>query len=269
MTAPLRDSAAAAVAEPRSGEVQSVMRAAALLRVVAQSSDGMGLSDLARETGLNTTTAYRLLKTLCNANLLCRNAAADKYLPGNLLLDLARSSFASSASARVMETLQTLARRTGETAAFGVRGRTGVTVAFSVPSDAPLRFTGGIGRTESFEGSAMGHCLLAFDPELRQEVINSGTHDPGRCSDGADSPHAHAELVGFNRFAVYDGPPAAGLRQVACPVFDMEGRPMAALEIQGPLSRLSDEAVEAAAIELKAAAESLRGIPDPIFLSQL
>ena len=52
------------VDDTRAGQVQSVTRAFAILRAVAESGDGMTLTDIAQIVGLPPSTAHRLLTTL-------------------------------------------------------------------------------------------------------------------------------------------------------------------------------------------------------------
>ena len=52
------------VGEKRSGTVQSVDRAMAILEVLGEDEEGYRLTDLARRTGLSVSTVHRLLTTL-------------------------------------------------------------------------------------------------------------------------------------------------------------------------------------------------------------
>jgi IclR family acetate operon transcriptional repressor len=62
---PAVDSRGGVLPDDRTGRVQSIDRAAALLRAVAQAGpDGAPVAVLAAATGLNRATAWRLLATL-------------------------------------------------------------------------------------------------------------------------------------------------------------------------------------------------------------
>jgi len=54
------------------GEVQSVIRACALLRAFRQEGESLQLTDIVSRTGLSKTTAFRLLQSLCRGGLLER-----------------------------------------------------------------------------------------------------------------------------------------------------------------------------------------------------
>jgi DNA-binding IclR family transcriptional regulator len=50
----------------KGAEIQSLVRASALLREIARNRDGIGLAQLSRTLDLHTSTAFHLLKTLVN-----------------------------------------------------------------------------------------------------------------------------------------------------------------------------------------------------------
>ncbi|MDP9391479.1 MAG: helix-turn-helix domain-containing protein, partial [Actinomycetota bacterium] len=70
--------------------VQSIDRAVAILRCFDARRPTLGITDLARATGLSTTTTHRLLMAL-QANRLIRQTADRRYGLGPLLVQLARS----------------------------------------------------------------------------------------------------------------------------------------------------------------------------------
>ena len=65
-----------------SGQVQSLTRALALLRALAESGDGMTLSDVAQIVGLPPSTAHRLLTTLQQERFVRFDGAAHVWQVG-------------------------------------------------------------------------------------------------------------------------------------------------------------------------------------------
>lgn len=68
--------------EARAGQVQSVTRALAILRGLAESGDGMTLSDVAQIVGLAPSTAHRLLTTLQQERFVRFDATAHLWQVG-------------------------------------------------------------------------------------------------------------------------------------------------------------------------------------------
>ena len=73
----------------RSG-VQSIDRAVAILRCFDAHHAALGISDIARLTGLSTSTTHRLLGSM-TANRLLNQGPDKRYRPGPLLVQLGRS----------------------------------------------------------------------------------------------------------------------------------------------------------------------------------
>ena len=73
----------------RSG-VQSIDRAVAILRCFDSRSPELGITEVAKRTGLSTSTAHRILASMA-ANRLIRQTSDKRYGLGPLLIQLARN----------------------------------------------------------------------------------------------------------------------------------------------------------------------------------
>ena len=67
--------------------VQSLVRALDILECVSRSSNGLRLSDVGEELGLNTTTAYNLMRTLAERGYLQKDSLS-RYRLGSAVTDL-------------------------------------------------------------------------------------------------------------------------------------------------------------------------------------
>jgi IclR family acetate operon transcriptional repressor len=101
--------------------VQSVSRAISLIASLVEADAGLTLSELARSAGLSMSTTHRLLRSLCDGEILCRDLVTERFIPGPLLMRLARSSIFNGGFAEASHILQGLTDRTRETASYGVR----------------------------------------------------------------------------------------------------------------------------------------------------
>jgi IclR family KDG regulon transcriptional repressor len=68
--------------------IQSLERAVKILRLVAESGDGIRLCDLARACEMKRNTIFNLADTLVSERLLAKTAAGQ-YIIGNMILELA------------------------------------------------------------------------------------------------------------------------------------------------------------------------------------
>src|ERR671934_2661732 len=89
--------------------IQAVDRAAALLKAVADSRQPLTVVELATLTGLNRSTAWRLLATLDRHGLVERDPATQRYSVGHAMLQIAAAGDHSALVRRARPVLQQLA----------------------------------------------------------------------------------------------------------------------------------------------------------------
>ncbi|TCK25730.1 IclR family transcriptional regulator [Pseudonocardia endophytica] len=235
-------------------------RAAAVLGVVVDSAGGLTTTEIAKVTGVTVSTAHRLAHTLVSGNLLCREAGSERFLPGPLLLRLARKSLGASGVPEAADVLKELADRTGETASIGMRRGDDVLVLLSVPSTRMLRYTGQPGARVPLLDSAIGCAIVAFggDPvgQAAEILTRTGRGEP-------ETWAAEIDLLAtqFRGYAVLDDPHDPSLRAVAAPVVGATEIVRMGVEIQGPSSRLLEERLDELGAVVRSAADALEGLP--------
>ncbi len=250
------------------GEVQSVARASRLLSQVVESDVPRTLSELARATGLNVSTTYRLLGTLCGNGLLCRDETGERYLPGPMLMRLARSSLLKAGFGDVRAILDELAAATHETAIIGVVRGDDVMFAMVSPSPEPLRIHCEVGERIPVRASATGRALLALSgrPAARLATELAGETAPLWTTDRRE---LELELLAtqFQGWSVVDDAQHAGVRSIAVPVLSGAGPPRIGLELRGPAARITDHEVDRLGEQLRRAAVQLAELPLSVLLA--
>jgi IclR family acetate operon transcriptional repressor len=143
---------------------RAVGRALALLATVC-GSDAPSLTECARSTGLPTSTALRLLRTLEQADFVTRDDDGT-YRAGPHLVQLGARAFAQQSVVEAARpALTRLVEATGESAYLSVRGpgETALYVA-SVEGTHSVRHTSWTGRTGPLADSAVGAVLTGRVP---------------------------------------------------------------------------------------------------------
>jgi IclR family transcriptional regulator, acetate operon repressor len=245
----------------RSPEIQSVARASAVLAAVVDTADGLTTTEIARSTGLTVSTAHRLAHTLAAGNLLCRDSSTDRFLPGPVLLRLARKALGASGVPEAADVLKELADRTGETASIGMRRGDEVLVLLSVPSTRTLRYTGQPGARVPVLDSAIGCAIVAFGPDPITEaaaVLGAGAGEMP-----AETWASEIDLLAtqFRGYAVRDDPHDPALRAIAAPVLGASEHVRMGVEIQGPVARLPECSFDELGATVRLAADALQGLP--------
>lgn len=243
---------------------QSVLKAVALIGCFVDSPEAKSLTELARRTGMNVSTAYRMLQTLVRTGVLRRSGDTDRYSVGPLLLALASSTFSGVGFSTATEILETLAARTGESVSLGVRDDGCVAVLLAVRSPHQLRFEHRAGARVPMHCSAMGKALLAFgDAPFAAMVTGLGVLARLTPRSVVEPDRLVADLQETVRrgYAVADEEQHLGVRSIAVALPGGQRGASAALGIQGPCGRLTDLRVAEVLGPLREAASAMARLP--------
>ncbi|MBL7491037.1 IclR family transcriptional regulator [Frankia sp. AgB1.9] len=245
--------------------VQSVLRAASLLDCFADGQRDRTLTELASATGLTTSTAYRLLRTLTQAGLLWREPQSERYLPGPSLLRLARSVLDGGDVASTREVVESLGVRTGLPVTLAVRVDGEVAAVLGAAGDGSgLPDPRGLPRLP-LHATALGKVLLAYAaPDGGRVADGTARGASGSLSrftdatiDSAEDLAAELDRTVARAYALEDLEYQADQRGVAVPVRGEDGRVVAALGVVGTTRSLPLDAMARLGLELAAAAGAL------------
>jgi len=115
--------AGAGDAAPGTQRIQAVDRAIALLKSVAASATPPTVLELARDCGINRSTAWRLLRTLEHHGLVDRDPITQRYTVGYGAITVAAAVTDDALVRRVRPLLAKLATVTGESVTLAVAKR--------------------------------------------------------------------------------------------------------------------------------------------------
>lgn len=243
-----------------SGGVQSVDRAITVLEILARDGSA-GVSDVAAEIGVHKSTAFRLLASLEDRDLVEQNHERGKYQLSFGVLRLASAIPARLDLGRQAQAVvDDLAERLDETINVAVvREHYAVNVQQALGS-AAVASQNWVGRLTPLHATSSGKVLLAFMEDRQRDAILDGAAleaftehtitSPQRlrrelaqiCEDGVATAHDEFEL---------------GLNAAAVPVRDHTGAVIAAVSASGPAYRLDKESIHARTDELKAAGDDI------------
>jgi IclR family acetate operon transcriptional repressor len=248
-----------------SGSVQSVARACALLRCFAGAPSSYSLTDLARETGLNVSTAFRLAKTLCGESLLSYDQRTERYRVGPALIALGTEAMRSAGLNSALPVIQELANATGTTAALSIReGRVSVSI-LSASSIHGLRVVENAGSRLPLHLTAAGKALLAFGSEpIAAAVKGMGRLEKPTKRTVSSSSVLRKELqeARVRGYTVCDEERDVGVRAVGAPVLDDGSVARAAVGIQGPVVRIPADQIPQLGDLLQTAAKECSSLLD-------
>src|SRR5690242_5275577 len=160
----------------RRGTIQSVDRAARILKALASGPRRLGVSQLADQLGLSRPTVHGLLQTLAAHGFVEQDRDSDKYQLGAGLLHLGNSYLdLNELRSRSLVHAERLATRTNAAVRVGVLHGASVTVVHHVfRPDAAFQVLE-VGAQLPAHASALGKAMLAYAPE---PVLDDLTADP-------------------------------------------------------------------------------------------
>lgn len=246
-----QDSSAAVGSDPGQARsrnrVQSIDRAVMILRCFDARRPEQGISDLARKTGLSTSTVHRLLASMSD-NDLVRQTADRRYTLGPLVIQLGRNG-------GIPTTLRDLALPVARAARDEEDETVGIhellpngqrAVLDQVESHQELRRTyTELGVPLPIAHGAPGKAMLAFLPAERREWWLARGIDPATPRTIADPDRLREQLAEIRErgWAYSDAERTPGIRAVAAPIFDHTGGVVGALGFSVPTVRMDEDRV--------------------------
>lgn len=200
-------------------QAPAVTRAIAILDVLSESREPLGVSAIARAVGLIPSTCLHILRALSQASLV-RSDAAKRYSVGPRVLTLARQLLARGGFSSVVQPgLDRLAHDFGVTA-IGLRvfGLDPLAVAALAHPSRPWHLHVDVGDVFPALTSATGRCVAAFGGFTRAELVRAF---PDARWEDAPSQRAWLDQVGATKragYAVDDGTFMKGIMVLSVPV---------------------------------------------------
>jgi DNA-binding IclR family transcriptional regulator len=244
----------------RRGTIQSVDRAARILKVLASGPRRLGVSEIADRLGLTRPTVHGLLQTLQAHGFVEQDRDSDKYQLGAGLLQLGNSYLdLNELRARSLVHAERLAARADAAVRVGVmHGVTVVIVHHVFRPDTTLQILE-VGAELPLHASALGKAMLAF---MSEETVADVLAEPlPRLTSRTLSPRALRDELADVRergYARERDEAILGESSVASPIFDHSGHAVGAIGVVGDTERIMPRGP--AKSITSAVAEAARGV---------
>ena len=264
IAAPTRGAAAA----DQRNLVNSLIKGLRVLEAFSSERPELTLSETAELAGLDPGTTYRLLNTLVAHGYVNRIAETKRFGLTLKVLDLGfRAIGRSSISELARPMLHALVSEVHEAASLGVLEGSDILYVERVRAGHDrLGVEIRIGSTIPAHCSAIGHAILAYLPSADLQQVLAQPSNSADMRPVAVGPNELAEALADVRnkgYALRDSYFANGLRVLAAPVLDGDGRPLAAISITGLAMRTSfdefrDRALQPALAAARDIAQALK-----------
>lgn len=220
--------------------IQSIERAAAILRALAGGPRRLGVSELSDRLGLAKGTVHGLLRALQDEGFVEQDPESGKYQLGGSLLQLGNVYLdINELRARTIAWSDNLAIRTGEAVRVGTPHDGGVLVIHhAFRPDNSLQILE-VGAHLPYHATALGKILVAYRSDLLHELTADElprlTHSTITGRTAFDRSLEEARTTGY---ATECEEAVIGEASIAAPIFDRRGEAAGAIGIVGPVERL-------------------------------
>ncbi|GAB2920615.1 IclR family transcriptional regulator [Rheinheimera gaetbuli] len=218
--------------------IPNLANACRILSLVTESDQGLSLTELEQRLAVPRTTAFRILQTLCQEQVLEKHG--KRYLVGAQLFKMGLSLLSSQRlQQQALPMLQQLALSTGLSTHLALPHTKGALLVEVCDSPNPLRLAARPGTIADFNCSAAGKVFLAFHHFDQIHSFAAAGLFNRRTSHSLVQPNeltTELQRILARGYASDEMEYHDDVRCLAAPVRNSEGAVVAAVGITGPLA---------------------------------
>jgi len=244
---------------------QSVEKGFQILEKMAHNKGAMRLKEIAESVDMHPTTVLRFLNTLVQMRYVAHDKESSRYfltLKLSQLGDLVSSQF--SIRQVVHPYLVELTQETRESACLAIESdQMVVYIDAAEGQDSILRTLQRIGKQAPLHSTGVGKNLLLNYSSLQlKELVQQKGLAPLTPKTITDLASLEENLIQVRKlgYALDDEECELGVRCVAAPLVDHNGKVIASISISGPAARLHEERLDHLAAQVKAKARIISAL---------
>jgi DNA-binding IclR family transcriptional regulator len=258
MRRPVKDATRRRASSP-ARTIQSIDRAAALLKAIADSPRPATVIELAERCGLNRSTAWRLLATLDRHGLVERDPVTQRYDVGYALTRFAAAGDHTAFVRRARPALERLARETGETVNLALPKRFELVYVDQVQANQ-IMAPNWLGRAVPIHATSSGKAFLAYLPEAERAAYLPARLERYTKTTVTNRAALDTELAAVRRdgYSVCVGELEETLYGASAALLTEQRRPFGAVSVWGPQHRVPRRRLDEIGRRAIAAAEEIK-----------
>lgn len=230
--------------------VQSVDRALLILETLAQYKNGCGVTAISKEVGLHKSTVHRLLGTLMYKGYVQKDIDSDNYRLGNKVLYLASSILDNMDVRNIARPyIIKLSERTNEVVHLSILDGDEVVYIDKVESQntsGSFRMNSQIGKRVPLYCTAAGKVLASQLKDVEIKALLSGKDMQKFTANTITTIEQYLDKIQDVKnkgYALDDIEHEEGIRCIAVPIYDRNGKIIAAVSISGLTIYITQERI--------------------------
>lgn len=228
--------------------MKSIEKTIQILNCLSEADRNLGISELSSQLLIPKSTVHRILATLLRHSFVSKEEETSRYRLGALVLKYSNSFYNSFDLRRYSKTiLKKVCFETGLTTFLSIwLDGQGVCIdserSFQNPQMQNLFVD--LGKVMPFHCAAASKVLLAYQhPEEIERIIDSALLQKYTSKTITDPKKLlkHLQKVKVNGFAFCDEELEVGIRAIAAPIKNINGKAIASITVSGLVSRITPE----------------------------
>jgi DNA-binding IclR family transcriptional regulator len=245
----------------------SVKKAFKILHTIADSSNGLGVSELAKQLKIGKSTVHGITSALEELGVLVRDPKRKKYSIGFTLLELRKKAHGKMALRDMAKIpMEKLMEKIGETVFLGILNGDHVTILEMVESHNEMKITSPPGTRLPLIAGATGKVFLAqFEEKKAKETIQKMGLGRYTSKSIVDQKKFFKEVEETKKrgYAIDDEEYMLGVKAVAAPI-QTASPPQAAIWVVGFTSSLNDQKMERVVLEIRKTVQEISHAMNPV-----
>lgn len=225
--------------------IGSVIKAIDVLKVISESGDGLGVTEISNKLNYRVSATYHLVNTLRLCNIIEQDNETKRYRIGFELFRISSMAKSQNSLANIAQShLDQLKEEVDETSNLVVLNGNYIVYLAQSESRNLLKMFTQLGAKVPFYCTGAGKVLLAYLPEDIQDYNISKTILKRYTKNTLITAKAlkrEFETIKAQGYALDNEEREEGVTCIAAPVFDSYGSVLAAISVSGPTSRLREK----------------------------
>ncbi len=242
------------------GKVLSVDKALLIMKLLAEKGRDMKLTEISEELDINKGTLHGLISTLKFHGFIDQDGKTQKYRLGLYLIELGDTASKSLDIIQITSPIiEEVSNKLQETVHIAKLDNFDVVYVDKKESKQSMRIYTSIGSRNPAYCTGVGKAMLAYLDEdtlnmLLPEKVEKFT--PNTVTDKEEFIK-RLKLIKEKGYALDNEEFSVGLKCVAAPIFNHEGKAIYGLSVSGPSVRMTEEKVQESIKLIKLAAEKI------------
>lgn len=224
------------------------------MEALSEYPDGIQITRLSEKVGISKSTVHRILATLINMHYVIKDQQSEKYKLGYSLLFLSRNIINNIDIISIAKPfLEDLVEKVNETIHLCINDMGEVLYVDKIESSQTIRMFSKIGNRAPMYCTGVGKVLLSGMNQEQFDQVADNTNFIVKTPSTITSKEQlsiELELIRNQGFGLDNVEHEEGIRCIAAPIFDSEGKVMASFSIAGPNNRITMERINNELIEI-------------------